>query len=202
MWQKSIVTRWCRTAFYLPKGVLIHPSVTVLGSTGRLHLGGKVSIGASSLFRLGPTAQITLGQGVWIGSDVEIDSSGLIAVGAGTTVQRRSTINGNVSIGIECIVAPNVFISSGSHPFRVAPELSIREQERRVAAGLLSHDGLDKPIVIGDDCWLGANVVVCPGVTIGCRSIIGANSVVTRNIPPQTVAAGSPARKIGDRSRS
>lgn len=200
LWQKSIVVRYCRTALYLSKGALIHPSVAVVGRTSGLLLDGKVSISARSLFRLGPTAEIRLGRGVWLSSEVEMETDGSIVIGPGTTIQRRSTINGNVTLGAECIVAPNVFISSGTHPFRLAPELSIREQERRVAAGQLPQAGLDKPIVIGDDCWLGANVVVCPGVTIGKGSVVGANSVVTRDIPPQTVAAGSPARKIGDRN--
>ena len=51
-----------------------------------------------------------------------------------------------------------------------------------------------KPVVIGNDCWFGANVVVCPGVTIGDNCVIGAGSVVTRDIPANTFAAGAPAR--------
>ena len=52
------------------------------------------------------------------------------------------------------------------------------------------------PTRIGDNCWLGANVVVTSGVTIGERSVIGANSVVTRDIPPFSLAAGSPAQVL------
>ena len=53
-----------------------------------------------------------------------------------------------------------------------------------------------KPVVIGNDCWFGANVVVCPGVTIGDGCVIGAGSVVTRNVPPLSFAAGNPCRVI------
>ena len=53
-----------------------------------------------------------------------------------------------------------------------------------------------KPIVIGDHCWLGGGVIVCPGVTIGDRAVVGAGSVVTRDIPADSVAAGNPARII------
>jgi acetyltransferase-like isoleucine patch superfamily enzyme len=52
------------------------------------------------------------------------------------------------------------------------------------------------PIVIKRGCWIGQNVVIMPGVTIGELSIIGANSVVTGNIPPRSIAVGAPARVI------
>ena len=52
------------------------------------------------------------------------------------------------------------------------------------------------PTRIGDDCWLGANVVVTSGVTIGERCVIGANSVVTRDVPAFSVAAGAPAKVL------
>jgi hypothetical protein len=58
---------------------------------------------------------------------------------------------------------------------------------------------LDRPIWVQDDCWLGTNVVVCPGVTIGKGSVVGANSVVTHDVMPYSVVAGSPARMIGRR---
>lgn len=51
-----------------------------------------------------------------------------------------------------------------------------------------------KPITIGDNCWLGGGVIVCPGVRIGDGAIIGAGSVVTRDIPANSVAVGNPAR--------
>jgi maltose O-acetyltransferase len=53
-----------------------------------------------------------------------------------------------------------------------------------------------KPISIGEDCWIGGSVVICPGVTIGDRSVIGAGSVVTRDIPSDVFAAGNPCRVI------
>ena len=67
---------------------------------------------------------------------------------------------------------------------------------------LLAPDGSKKhlcwakPVHIGNDCWFGANVVVCPGVTIGDGCVIGAGAVVTRDIPPRTFAAGNPCRVI------
>jgi maltose O-acetyltransferase len=53
-----------------------------------------------------------------------------------------------------------------------------------------------KPVAIGEDVWIGGSVVICPGVTIGDRSVIGAGSVVTKNIPADVFAAGNPCKVI------
>ena len=96
-----------------------------------------------------------------------------------------------VTIGNDCNFGPNVTIVTPLHP--MLPD------ERR---GIVCNDGVErylcyaKPVVIGNDCWFGANVVVCPGVTIGENCVIGAGSVVTGSIPPNSFAAGVPARVI------
>ena len=135
---------------------------------------------------------------VWVNHDVEFAPSSLIEIGSGTTIQKRTTINGNVSIGRGCIIAPNVFISSGTHIFKEYPELSIREQEARVALEGRTNE-FDKRIHIGDDVWLGINVVIMPGVTIGNGVVVGANSVVTKNIGNNEIVVGIPAKKISVR---
>ena len=99
--------------------------------------------------------------------------------------------DGEVTIGDRCNFGPNVTIVTPIHP--IVPE------ERNA---LLGPDGKPKrlcyakPVHIGSDVWLGANVVVCPGVTIEDGCVIGAGAVVTRDIPPRTFAAGNPCRVI------
>ena len=96
-----------------------------------------------------------------------------------------------VTIGDHNNFGPNVTIVTPMHP--------MLGKERR---GLVCSDGVErflcyaKPVVIGNDCWFGANVVVCPGVTIGDNCVIGAGSVVTRDIPSSSFAAGVPAKVI------
>jgi acetyltransferase-like isoleucine patch superfamily enzyme len=130
---------------------------------------------------------------------VEVQTESQVILGEGISIQRRSTINGSVRLGNGCILAPNVFISSGTHPFRFIPHLPIREQERRMANNELERSALDRPVWVQDDCWLGANVVVCPGVTIGKGSIVGANTVVTKDVHPYSVVVGNPGGIKGSR---
>ena len=87
-----------------------------------------------------------------------------------------------VKIGNNTMFGPNVQIYTATHP------LNCLERKK----GLESA----KPISIGDDCWIGGGVIICPGVTIGSRTVIGAGSVVTRNICDDVFAAGNPCKVI------
>ena len=125
--------------------------------------------------------------------------------GKHTKIGKRCFFNYNLTIQDDAPVVigddnnfgPNVTIVTPVHP--MLPD------ERRV---ILDRDGTPRhlcyarPVTIGNDCWLGANVVVCPGVTIGDGCVIGAGSVVTRSIPPNSFAAGNPCRVIRELSET
>lgn len=96
-----------------------------------------------------------------------------------------------VVIGDDCNFGPNVTIVTPVHPMLPDERRALRDD-----TGTDRHLCYAKPVKIGNDCWLGANVLVCPGVTIGDGCVIGAGSVVTRDIPPMLFAAGDPARVI------
>jgi len=87
-----------------------------------------------------------------------------------------------VVIGSRTLLGPHVQIYTATHPMNFQ----------------LRATGLEfaKPIVIGEDVWIGGNAIICPGITIGNRSVIGAGSVVTRDIPSDVFAAGNPCRVI------
>ena len=87
-----------------------------------------------------------------------------------------------VTIGDNCMLAPNVAIYTAGHPIHPDTRRSLYEY--------------GKPVVIGDNVWIGGNAVILPGVTIGSNCVIGAGSVVTHDIPPWTVSAGNPCRVI------
>jgi len=96
-----------------------------------------------------------------------------------------------VTIGDNCDFGPNVTIVTPIHPM-----LANERKEMLSADGTRKHLCYARPVHIGNDCWLGASVTVCPGVTIGDRCVIGAGSVVTRDIPADSFAAGVPCRVI------
>ena len=96
----------------------------------------------------------------------------------------------HIFVGDCTMFGPNVVVATAGHP--ILPEL--REK------GLQYN----MPVHIGRNCWLGAGVIVMPGVTIGDNTVIGAGSVVTRDIPANVVAVGNPCRvmrEIGERDR-
>ena len=116
-----------------------------------------------------------------------------------TTFGKRVFVNYNficmdtahITIGDDVLIGPNCVLASPLHPME-ASERCYREDEN----GHLWHKEFSKPITIEHDCWIGASVTICAGVTIGTGSVIGAGSVVTRDVPPNSFAAGVPARVI------
>src|SRR5580698_5700357 len=142
--------------------------------------------------RLEIGAQALLEPGVWITAP----GSARVRIGAGTFLNKGVMVAAEslVEIGDHCMLANGCFVFYFSHRFDT-PEKPITWQ------GFHSKG----PTRIGENCWLGANVVVTSGVTIGERCVIGANSVVTRDIEAFSIAAGAPAkvlRKIDYDSRA
>lgn len=88
----------------------------------------------------------------------------------------------HIYVGDYTMIAPNVILATATHP--VLPEL--REQGYQY----------NMPIHIGKNCWLGAGVIVLPGVTIGDNTVVGAGSVVTKDLPANVVAVGCPCRVL------
>ncbi|EFU77409.1 sugar O-acetyltransferase [Lachnoanaerobaculum saburreum] len=96
-----------------------------------------------------------------------------------------------VNIGNNVFFGPNCSLMTPMHPFRWQ-ERNIKFKEDGTAYG----DEYAKPINIGDNCWIAANVVITGGVTIGEGCVIGAGSVVTRDIPANSLASGNPCKVI------
>ncbi len=144
--------------------------------------------------RLDGEERIAVGDRVFIGSGSWLqalpygqDRSVAISIGNGCSVAGACVISAVRSVTLEenVLLARNVYISDHIHKY-TDTDIPVMAQ------------GLDKiqPVLIRRGAWLGQNVVVCPGVTIGTGAVIGANSVVTKSIPDYSVAAGSPARVL------
>jgi maltose O-acetyltransferase len=89
---------------------------------------------------------------------------------------------GRIDIGADVQIGPNVQLLTPTHP--IDPD---QRRDKWEAA---------EPIIIGDNVWLGGGVIVCPGVTIGADTVVGAGSVVVKDLPARVVAVGNPARVI------
>jgi acetyltransferase-like isoleucine patch superfamily enzyme len=140
---------------------------------------GRLEVGPGTL----------LEPGVWITAP----GDARVRIGAGTFLNLGVMVAAQelVEIGSHCMLANGCFVSDASHRYD-DPERPITWQ------GFVSKG----PTRIGENCWLGANVVVTSGVTIGERCVIGANSVVTHDIEPFSLAAGAPAQVIRQIARS
>jgi acetyltransferase-like isoleucine patch superfamily enzyme len=133
----------------------------------------RLEIGPGALFE----------PGVWITAP----GDARIRIGAGTFLNLGVMVAAQhlVEIGAHCMLANGCFVSDASHRYS-DPDTPVTWQ------GFESKG----PTRIGDNCWLGAGVVVTSGVTIGERCVVGANSVVTRDIEPFSLAAGAPAQVV------
>jgi len=181
---------------------------TVLGSIGpaclieedvrihvprRIFLGPRVFIGQYAYLDAGCLDSfIRLGNGVHVARFAILRAGERgIMVHENVGINARSFLDGNggLEIGPNTLLSPGVQCISGNHVFD-DPETPIRYQGTAYGK-----------VTIGEDCWLGTNVVVLPGVTIGRGAVIGAGAVVTRDVPAFAVALGVPAHVVGERGK-
>ena len=109
---------------------------------------------------------------------------GDVVIGDYTRIGIHNTIIGPVCIGSHVNLAQGITITALNHNFE--------DKEKRI-----DEQGITtKPIIIGDDVWIGANAVILPGVTIGKHCVVAAGAVVTKDVPNNTIVGGVPAKEI------
>jgi acetyltransferase-like isoleucine patch superfamily enzyme len=165
----------------------IAPSAKIYHSN--LKMEGNVFIGDRVVIYQSNSGKIKLGKGVQLYSDIvmETGDGGTITVGEETHVQPRCQLMaylGHLDIGCRVEIAPNCAFYPYDHG--VEPGQKIRSQPLKTKGG----------IKIDDDAWLGVGVIVLDGVRIGKGAVIGAGSVVTKEIPDNAIAVGVPAKVI------
>lgn len=126
-----------------------------------------------------------LGSGSWIMPRFQCDYGFLISMGDNSFLNYDCILMdcAPITIGNDCSIGPRTQLLTALHPMT---DHEARRQRWETAA----------PIHIGNNVWFGGGVIVCPGVTIGSETVIGAGSVVTKNIPARRFAAGNPAKII------
>ena len=180
---------------WLGKSVYIQTGCEFIGASC-IEIGNNVKILRDvRLNACEENSKIRIGSNVCLDRGVDInvvphEGNCHIEIGEGTHISPYTCLAGpgNIKIGKKCLIASYVGIYANNHNF-ADPSRYIWNQ------GVTR-----KGIVIEDDCWLGAGVKVLDGVTIGQGSVIGAGAVVTKDIPPYSVAVGVPAKVIQKRN--
>lgn len=128
------------------------------------------------------------GSGKFLNIEKNAKISPDIIIGDYSMLGENCRVYGGVSIGKNVLMGPDVKIYTRNHRF----------SNRSVPIRLQGDEF--KPVYIGDDSWLGANVVILPGVEVGKGVVVGAGSIVTKSVRDYCIVAGNPAREIGYRS--
>ncbi|MBP2471473.1 maltose O-acetyltransferase [Crossiella equi] len=128
-----------------------------------------------------------LGEGSWVMPRFQCDYGYLIRMGRNSFLNYDAILMdcAPITIGDDVSIGPRAQLLTALHP---VTDHELRRQRWETAA----------PITIGDNAWLGGGVIVCPGVTIGANTVVGAGSVVTKSLPEKVLAVGNPARVIRD----
>ena len=161
---------------------LFHPLIFLKTTGKRIYIGRRGTIRGLSC--------INFGKNVRIGNNVRIQiyrKGATLSLGDNVYMCNRNSflLGGNIQIGNDTLMASDILISSENHGINPEDPLPYGKQEL-----------ICKDVSIGSGCWIGEKVIILPGVTIGDKSIIGAGSVVTQNIPPLSIAVGNPAKII------
>lgn len=173
-------------------GVTIHPMASFDGFPENVHLAEGVVVDAFARIHCHKTGYISVGRDTYLGPGSFLHTGkegGKVILGSNCTVQAYSMVQGHGGciIGNDVRIAPHTVITAANHVFTDTSR-PIREQ------GLTK-----KGITIEDDVWIGASCMILDGVTIGKQSVLGAGSVVTKSLPPGSVAVGSALRMLGSR---
>jgi acetyltransferase-like isoleucine patch superfamily enzyme len=163
------------------RGIVIHPTVKI---------DRRVEMYTGSPFWDNLNGRIVLAENVMLGKGFTIHCyGGIVNIGLNTIFGPNVVIygHGNVTVGKNCLIAMECKIIASNHQI---PSASIN---------IIDVPDINKPVVIGNDVWLGANVIVLAGITIGDGCVVGAGSVVTKNLEPYSIAVGNPAKIIRKR---
>ena len=158
------------------------------------YMGRNINIPAGCVIR--GEKNIILGNNVGIGLYGQLyagieEGTGFIEIGENTALNSYVMLNadkgGEIRIGKNVLIGPNVVFRASNHVFE-RRDIIIRQQGHKPGR-----------IIIGDDVWIGGNAVVLPNVDVGTGAVIGAGSVVTKDVASYAIAGGVPAKQIGKR---
>ncbi len=183
---RMLTPKYARLLVRLGRRRWLHPSGRRLALDGICFIGPRVTL------QIGRGGRIALGRWSWIGHGTKIRAhEGVVSIGAKTVLGQECTISAyqHVSIGRECVIADRVMLIDFDHGV-VEVDRPIREQ------GIYKRD-----VRVGHNCWIGYGAAILRGATVGDNSVLGTYTVVTKDIPANSVAVGQPAKVVRKRDR-
>lgn len=168
---------------YLGKGISVQGNKRFLQLSSTVSIQDQVFLQVNGVLRMGEKSMIKRDAFI-------IVNKGELLVGNNSAIGKRCEISvngGRVEIGNAVRIASCVFITNANHEFA--------DREKHI----MDQDIVTKNVVIDDDVWIGHGAIILPGVHIGRGAIIAAGSVVTKDVPPDIIVGGNPARFIKNR---
>ena len=142
--------------------------------------------------------KVCIGDNVTLECKINCNKDAQVSIGDYTSIRENSVINcdNRIQIGKYCFIGNEVLIQDNdSHP--ISAEARKQQAHKYAGAPSDTQEAKNAPIDIRDCVWIGTRAIVLKGVTIGYGSIVGAGSVVTRDVPDMSIVAGNPAKLIG-----
>lgn len=158
-------------------GVLLHP-FRVMHYYGYTHVKPRRRLTLGRDVRLAPNVSLAHGERIELGDQVQVGAR--CALWAGKTSSR-------IRVGARTTFGPDCFVTAADYGLAAGQRITDQAM-------------VERDIIIGPDCWIGARAIITAGVTIGEGAVIGAGSVVTKDVPPGAIAAGVPARVLRQRT--
>ena len=139
-----------------------------------------------------------IGKGVWIEAPFYCDYGKHLTIGENTFINANAVFLDckRIDIGKNVLIGPHVQIYTATHPISASDRIILNPESNQAP-----YKTQALPVRIGDNCWIGGNTVILPGITIGNNVTVAAGSLVTKDIPDNKLAMGSPARLVRDLER-
>ncbi len=158
-----------------------------------------IGVRASVVLMDGATKeQVLISDNCWHKGRIIVQTGGVVILKPHSQIGENTDIFAvnRIEIGAYTAIAPNTTIcDNNNHPVNPEKRKAMRVRPQGDDSKLWKHSA-NAPIIIGENCWIGANVRICKGVTIGDNSIVAACSVVTKDVPANCIVAGNPAKIV------